>query len=482
MNKKMILYTISRIMILEALLMILPILVGFWYKEDMVTIGAFLKTILVIIVIFLYPAIRRPVNEKIYIREGMIIAGLSWFIMSFFGGLPFFFSGEIKSLIDCFFETASGFTTTGSTIINDLSLISNSILFWRSFTHFVGGMGVLVLALAVFPEISTSSVQIMKAEVPGPQFGKIMSKLSNTARILYLMYVVMTIVLIFILILVGMPIFDSILHAFGTAGTGGFGIKNGSILPYNSPVIEMVLAVGMLIFGVNFNLYYLILIGKAKDAFKSEELKIYLGIVLGACVLILFDVQSRYATLHHGLRDVFFTVSSIITTTGFSTADFGDWPVMSKWVLLMLMFIGACAGSTAGGLKVSRIIIIVKSAFNEVRKSISPHRALSVKFEGKRLDSTTERGVVGYFLVYCVLFAFFTLIVSIDAPDFKSSFSAVAATYNNIGPGLGVVGPANSFAEMSDLSKVALSIAMITGRLELFPVIAIFAPQTWRDN
>lgn len=482
MNKKMIIYTISRIMVLEAFLMILPLFTALWYGEDMRTVGAFLKTIGIILLVFLYFALKRPADEKIYIREGMVIAGLSWFVMSFFGGLPFYFSGEIPRLVDCFFETASGFTTTGSSIITDLSLLSHSILFWRSFTHFVGGMGVLVLALAVFPEISTSSVQIMKAEVPGPQFGKLMSKLSNTARILYLMYVVMTIVLIFILIVVGMPVFDSIIHAFGTAGTGGFGIKNGSVLPYNSPAIEMVLAVGMLIFGVNFNLYYLVLIGKAKDALKSEELRTYLGIVLAAVALIAFDVQDRYASLHHNLRDVFFTVSSVITTTGFSTADFGDWPVLSKWVLLMLMFIGACAGSTAGGLKVSRVIMLVKSSFNEVLRSINPHRTLTVSFEGKRLDRATEQGVTGYFLVYCVLFAFFTLIVSYNAPDFKSSFSAVAATFNNIGPGLGVVGPAYSFAEMSDLSKITLSIAMITGRLELFPVIAVFSPQTWRNN
>ena len=413
-------------------------------------------------------------------REGFVIVALSWILMSAFGALPFVITKEIPSFIDAFFETVSGFTTTGSSIITDLSLISRSNLFWRSFTHLVGGMGVLVLVLAIFPKHSPGSVHVMKAEVPGPTFGKLVSKLSATARVLYKIYLVMTGIMIVLLMLGGLDWFESSLLAFGTAGTGGFGVRNGSILPYNSAYVDMVLAVGMLVFGVNFNIYYFILIGKVKDALSNEELKYYLIIVGTAVALIFINISTTYKSMGHALRDIFFTVSSVITTTGFSTADFGKWPVFSQTVLLLLMFFGACAGSTAGGLKISRVIMMAKMFVAEIKQMISPNRVVSIKYEHKPLDSKVKKGVANYFIVYIGIFTVLLLVVSMTTDDFLTAFSAVAATFNNIGPGLGKVGPAFSFADMTDVSKIFLSFGMLAGRLELFPMLILFAPGTWK--
>ncbi len=480
MNKRMIGFIIGRILLLEAMLMILPLIVSFIYRESLKYKMTYFSVIVILVIAGLALSGKSPKNMSIQGREGFVIVALSWILLSGFGALPFVITGEIPSFIDAFFETVSGFTTTGSSIITDLEVISHSNLFWRSFTHFVGGMGVLVLVLAIFPKHSPGSVHVMKAEVPGPTFGKLVSKLSATARVLYKIYIVMTVVLVILLCLGGLNLFESLLLSFGTAGTGGFGVRNGSILPYNSSYIDIVLSMGMLIFGVNFNVYYLILIGKGKEAVKNEELKYYIFIVIVAIALIFFNISSTYESMWKALRDILFSVSSVITTTGYSTADFGKWPMFSQMILLILMFFGACAGSTAGGLKISRVIIIFKVFLSEIKQMISPNRVISIKYENKPLDMKIQKGVSNYLLVYCVLLIVFMFILSLTTDDFLTIFSGVAATFNNIGPGLGKVGPAFSFAELSDLSKITLSFAMLAGRLELFPMLILFAPGTWR--
>lgn len=480
MNKRMIGFVIGRLLLLEAMLMVLPLGVSFIYGESLKYKGAYFGVIMLLIAMGLVLSFKSPENMSIQGREGFVIVALSWILMSAFGALPFVITKEIPSFIDAFFETVSGFTTTGSSIITDLSLISRSNLFWRSFTHLVGGMGVLVLVLAIFPKHSPGSVHVMKAEVPGPTFGKLVSKLSTTARVLYKIYLVMTGIMIVLLMLGGLDWFESSLLAFGTAGTGGFGARNGSILPYNSAYVDIVLAVGMLVFGVNFNIYYFILIGKVKEALSNEELKYYLIIVGAAVALIFINISTTYKSMGHALRDIFFTVSSVITTTGFSTADFGKWPVFSQTLLLLLMFFGACAGSTAGGLKISRVIMMAKMFVAEIKQMISPNRVVSIKYEHKPLDSKVKKGVANYFIVYIGIFTVLLLVVSMTTDDFLTAFSAVAATFNNIGPGLGKVGPAFSFADMTDVSKIFLSFGMLAGRLELFPMLILFAPETWR--
>ena len=480
MNKRMIGFVIGRLLLLEAMLMVLPLGVSFIYGETLKYKGTYFSVIMLLIAIGLGLSLKNPKNMSIQGREGFVIVALSWILMSAFGALPFVITGEIPSFIDAFFETVSGFTTTGSSIITDLSVISRSNLFWRSFTHLVGGMGVLVLVLAIFPKHSPGSVHVMKAEVPGPTFGKLVSKLSTTARVLYKIYLVMTLVMIILLMLGGLDWFESSLLAFGTAGTGGFGVRNGSILPYNSAYVDIVLAIGMLVFGVNFNIYYFILIGKVKEALSNEELKYYLIIVGTAVALIFINISTTYKSMWHALRDIFFTGSSVITTTGFSTADFGKWPVFSQTVILLLMFFGACAGSTAGGLKISRVIMMAKMFVAEIKQMISPNRVVSIKYEHKPLDSKVKKGVANYFIVYIGIFTALLLIVAMTTDDFLTAFSAVAATFNNIGPGLGKVGPAFSFADMTDLSKIFLSFGMLAGRLELFPMLILFAPETWR--
>ena len=480
MNKRMIGFVIGRLLLLEAMLMVLPLGVSFIYGESLKYKGAYFGVIMLLIAMGLALSFKSPENMSIQGREGFVIVALSWILMSAFGALPFVITKEIPSFIDAFFETVSGFTTTGSSIITDLSLISRSNLFWRSFTHLVGGMGVLVLVLAIFPKHSPGSVHVMKAEVPGPTFGKLVSKLSTTARVLYKIYLVMTGIMIVLLMLGGLDWFESSLLAFGTAGTGGFGVRNGSILPYNSAYVDIVLAVGMLVFGVNFNIYYFILIGKVKEALSNEELKYYLIIVGAAVALIFINISTTYKSMGHALRDIFFTVSSVITTTGFSTADFGKWPVFSQTILLLLMFFGACAGSTAGGLKISRVIMMAKMFVAEIKQMISPNRVVSIKYENKPLDSKVKKGVANYFIVYIGIFTVLLLVVSMTTDDFLTAFSAVAATFNNIGPGLGKVGPAFSFADMTDVSKIFLSFGMLAGRLELFPMLILFAPETWK--
>ena len=459
MNKKMISFVIGKILILEAGLMLLPLIISFLYKEDILHKMSYGIVILLLLAVGFLMSIKVPSDKNIQGREGFVIVSLSWIFMSAFGALPFVISKEIPSFVDAFFEVVSGFTTTGSSIIPDLAKISHSNLFWRSFTHFVGGMGVLVLALAILPKYSPTSVYVMKAEVPGPTFGKIVSKLSSTARVLYKIYTVMTIVLIILLLFGGLNLFEASLLAFGTAGTGGFGVRNGSILPYHSAYIDIVLSIGMLVFGVNFNVYYFILIGKVKEALNNEELKYYLLIVFISIVLIVANISKSYSSILHCIRDVLFSVSSVMTTTGYSTADFGKWPLFSQVILLILM---------------------IKIHFAEIRQMISPNRVISISYEDKPVSLKMQKSIAVYFVVYAIVFMAILLLISFSTDDFLTAFSAVAATFNNIGPGLGKVGPAYSFADLNNFSKILLSFAMLAGRLEIFPMLILFSPSTWK--
>lgn len=480
MNYGIVKWAIGRVLWVEAALMIFPIITGLIYREGSSTLFPFLITMGLLFAAGMLLGREKPVIHKLYTKEGMVITGLSWVVLSFFGALPFFLSGEIPSLVDAFFETASGFTTTGASILTDVEALSRSMLFWRSFTHLIGGMGILVFTMAVLPRLGDDTVHIMKAEVPGPVFGKIMSKTGSTARILYLVYLGIWAVTVLFLVFGGMPLFDSIVHGFGAAGTGGFGIRNGSLLPYNSAYSEIVLGIAMILFGINFNLYFFILTGNWKLFFKNEELKWYLAIIAAAIVYISFQLRGIYDSLFDRLRHVFFTVSSIITTTGFTTEDFGQWPLQTHVVLLALMFIGSMAGSTGGGLKISRIVILAKSALAELRRVREPKRTLVVRYEDRALPHSITLSVLKYLVIYILLFWVFVLAISCDVPDFASAFSAVAATFNNIGPGLGVVGPAYNYAQFSDLSKLILSVSMLAGRLELFPILLLFMKHTWK--
>ena len=459
MNVSIVRYVVARLLQIEAALMIFPLAVSLLYRESWNYLFSFLSVMIFLAVLGQLLSLKKPENKRMTAREGFVIVAISWILFSFFGSLPFVINSDIPSFVDAFFETSSGFTTTGASILDDVESLSHSSLFWRSFTHLVGGMGILVFALAVLPQIDSQSVNIMKAETPGPTFGKLVSKLSSSARILYLMYLSMTAIVTILLWIGGMDLFDSLLHAFGVAGTGGFGIKNGSITPYENAYVEWVIGIGMLAFGINFNMIYLLLIGNIKQVFKSEELKWYFLIVLGA---------------------VFFTVSSVITTTGFTTANFGSWPLFSQMVILLLMFFGACAGSTAGGLKISRVVVYVKILVAEIKRVAQPNRIVVVQYDQKPLGTNTKHGVANYLIIYSVVFAAVFMLISLDAPDFLSAFSAVAATFNNIGPALGAVGPAYSYSKLHDYSKILLSFTMLAGRLEIFPILILFAPRTWK--
>ena len=482
MNKDIVRYVTGRILMVVAGLMFFPILVSLIYGEPLRYLLSFLITAVLMVGIGFSFSRTKMNTHKLYAKEGFIIVALSWILVSAFGALPFVFSGDIPSFVDAFFETSSGFTTTGSSILTDVEALSHSMLFWRSFTHLIGGMGVLVFALAVLPSSDSESVHIMKAEMPGPTFGKLVSRLSSTARILYVIYFVMTLVVIFLLWLAGLPLFDSLLLSFGVAGTGGFGLVNGSVAPYNSATIELILGIGMLIFGMNFNLFYLLIHKEFKQVFKNEELKWYLRIVGISIVLISANLVMNAAPLLASVRDSFFTVSSVITTSGFSTALFEQWPMFSQLILLLLMFVGGMAGSTAGGLKVSRVAILVKSGLAELKRVVRPNRIVTVQFENKMMEEQELNKIYNYVIIYAFIFITTTLMVSFEAPDFISAFSTVATTINNIGPGLGVVGPSGNFSMYSPFIKVILSFIMIMGRLELFPVLILLSPNTWRKR
>jgi len=482
MNNKMVRYVIGHILKIETAFMLIPLALSFFYHESITVKKAYVFTMLLLLFSSLLISKKIPENQKIYAKEGLVIVSISWIALSLFGALPFVFSKRIPSFIDAFFETVSGFTTTGASVLTNVEALENSLLFWRSFTHLVGGMGVLVLALAILPKNNNQSLHIMKAEVPGPTFGKLVAKMSYNSRILYMIYIFITIVITVLLKLGGMSLFDSIVHAFGTVGTGGFGIKNSSIAYYHSSYIDYVLGIGMLLCGMNFNLFYALLLKNYKQVFKNEELKYYCGIVAIAIIAIAVNISSSYTSISLLFRDVFFTVSSVITTTGYSTVDFDTWPVFSKTILLLLMFVGGCAGSTAGGLKVSRIAILFKTVVGEFKKIGTPNRVINIKMDKKVITKELSSGISTYLMLYITIFLIAILFVAWDSPDFLSAFSAVAATFNNIGPGMGIVGPTSNYASFSNINKVMLSLIMLLGRLEIFPILILFSPSLYKKS
>ena len=463
-------------------LMLFPALVALLYGEYKQLCAFLLTSALAFLAGTVIAKICKTKNRVIYSKEGFAIVSLAWIGMSAVGALPFVISGEIGSYVDALFETVSGFTTTGASILTDVEAMSRSMLFWRSFTHWIGGMGVLVFVMAILSSMTDRSIHLMRAEMPGPVVGKLVPRGRDTAKILYLIYIVMTLLQIMLLWLGDMNLFESVVHTFGSAGTGGFGIKADSVGGY-SVYSQMVIATFMLFFGVNFNLYFLLLIKRAKPVLKSTELWVYFGIVAASVAAIAINLSLQNGNgVGDALRLSYFQVSSIMTTSGFSTADFNLWPHLSKTLLLMLMFIGGCAGSTAGGIKVSRVVILFKQILREIKRMLHPRAVTSVEFEGKPVDDTTLNSVATYFAVYvfCMFGAF--VLVSFEPFGFESNLTAVVATFNNIGPGLGEVGPMGSFAGYSDFSKIVFCFAMLLGRLEIFPLVIALSPTTWKKS
>lgn len=478
MNRKMVFYMIGQMIKLEAALLVLPLLVSLIYREHETALS-FLITIGIALVLgFALTLIFRTKNRVIYAKEGFVIVALTWLALSAVGCLPFIISGEIPSFFDAFFETVSGFTTTGASVVVDVESMSHGILFWRSFTHWIGGMGVLVFIMAIIPTVTDRSIHILRAEMPGPIVGKLVPKTKDTAKILYLIYIIMTAVEIVLLLIGGMPLFESAVHAFGTAGTGGFGIKADSIAGY-SPYLQWVITIFMLLFGVNFNLYYLALIRHFHSIFKSRELWCYIGIFAAACFAITIDIYPMYQNFSESLRLAAFQTSSILTTTGFATADFNLWPGFSKAILFLLMFIGGCAGSTAGGLKVSRVILLFKIVRKELLHILHPRSVAVIKFEGKKVDNPTLNSVSTYFVLYIFGILGIFLILCLEPFDLETNLSATVSCFNNVGPGLSLVGPASNYSAYSPLSKLMLSFAMLLGRLEIFPLWFTLTPSTW---
>lgn len=478
MNRKIIFHMLGQILKLEAAIMVLPLVCSLIYREFDVAV-VFLITIAIALALGLALIfINKSHDKTFFAKEGFVIVGLCWIIISAVGALPFSISGEIPNYIDAFFETVSGFTTTGASILNDVESMSKGLLFWRSATHWVGGMGVLVLIVSILPTDSGRSMHILRAEMPGHSSGKFTPRLRTMTKILYSIYTGLTLLQILLLVCGGMPLFDSILHAFGTAGTGGFGIKADSIASY-SPYCQWVITVFMLIFGVNFNIYYLILFGRIRAALKSEELWIYLALFGVSSGIITANILKTTESFGEALRLATFQVSTIMSTTGFATADYDLWPNLSKGIILILMFFGACAGSTAGGFKISRVIILVKRIFISIKQMIYPRSIVSLRFEGKVTDNDTVSGVLVYLAVYCFCFIIILFLLLLEPFDLETNISAVAACFNNVGPGLSLVGPSANYSIYSPFSKLLLSGAMLLGRLEIFPLLVLFSPSVW---
>ncbi|MBQ7291762.1 MAG: TrkH family potassium uptake protein [Clostridia bacterium] len=484
MNYRIVSHTVGRILQIEAVLMLLPLAVSIIYVEQdgAASIWAFLISIGISLALGLFLTYVLGKNNKLlFAREGFAIVALAWLAMSAVGALPFVISGYIPSFVDAFFETVSGFTTTGASILTDVEALSHGMLFWRSFTHWVGGMGVLVFIMAILPQDTGRNIHIMRAEMPGPIVGKLVPRLKDTARILYIIYIAITAIEVVFLLFGGMDIFESLVHSFGTAGTGGFGIKGDSLGSYNA-YLQWVITIFMLIFGVNFNLYYLILIKQFKTAVKSTELWVYGAIVLISGAAITINILGMYDSVAEAVRHAFFQVATVITTTGYSSVDFNLWPGFSKAILVVLMFVGGCAGSTAGGIKVSRFIIALKTVFRDIKKMLHPRSVAGVKLEGKKVDDSTINSVSTYFAFYFIILLVIFLLISLEPFSFEANFTATVACFNNIGPGLAEVGPMGSFAAYSAPAKVLLSFAMLLGRLEIFPLLLIFTPSMWKKK
>ena len=473
-------YLLSVILLIEAALMLLPMTVALVYGESA---APFLVTVAILVLVSAPFVFFKPKNRKIYAKDGFVVVAASWILMSAFGALPFVLDGAIPSYIDAFFETVSGFTTTGASILTEIESLPRGILFWRSFTHWVGGMGVLVFMMAILPSSGNGqNVHLMRAEVPGPTKGKLVPRMRKTALILYGIYFVLTVAEFVVLLFCGMPVYDSMVNSFATAGTGGFSVLNSSIGGYNNPAAEWVIAVFMFVFGINFNLYYFILIGRVREVFRSEELRTYFSICLISVVAIAINTARMFQNVGECIRSAFFQVTTIMSTTGFATENFDLWPDFSKTLLVLLMIIGASAGSTAGGLKVSRVIILLKGLLCHIRRIVRPHSVNIVKLDGEPVSEATVNSALGYLAIYFVIVIVTVLLLSVDGFGLETNLTATLACINNIGPGLAKVGPVENFSNFSIFSKIILSLNMLFGRLEIMPMLIFLSPLAWKKR
>lgn len=477
MNYRIVLYTLGLVLNFEAAFMLLPFLCGAIFGES--EAFCFILCAALCAVCGVALTLKRPKNKTIYSKEGFVIVAFSWIIMSIFAALPFVISKSIPSFVNALFETVSGFTTTGATILSDIELLPKCMLFWRSFTHWIGGMGVLVFLMSVMPISGGNNLYLMKAESPGPSVTKLVPKVKTSAKLLYGIYTVMTVVEVLFLICGGVSVFEAITLSFSTAGTGGFSVLNSSAADYSS-YVQIVLTVFMILFGVNFTLYYLMLARRFKEAFHSEELKVYMGIILCSSVIICLNIRGMFASTAEAMKHSFFQVASVITTTGFATVDFDKWPSLSKTILILIMFIGACAGSTGGGMKVSRIIIAIKSVVKELKIMAHPKSTHKISVDNRLIEHEVIRSVNVYIVSYAVIFIASMLLVSIDNFSYATNFTAVATAINNVGPGLEAVGPIHNFNDFSVPSKFVFIMDMLIGRLEIFPIMVLFSPYTWK--
>ncbi|MBR2583100.1 MAG: TrkH family potassium uptake protein [Oscillospiraceae bacterium] len=478
MNYRMIAFILSRVLLILAALMLLPLLTALVYGESVLP---FLVTILVTAACGGVLLLFRPRSREIYAREGFTCVGLSWLAMSLLGSLPFVISGDIPRFVDAFFETVSGFTTTGASILNDIESLSRSGLFWRSFTHWIGGMGVLVFLMAVMPMSGERSMHIMRAEVPGPTVGKLVPRAKETARILYFIYTGFTVAETIFLMFGGMSFYEALLHAFATAGTGGFSTRNASIAAFDSGYIECVIAGFLVLFGMNFNLFYLMLIGRVREAFRSEELHRYLEII-AVCITLIVVVTASQTGFPRALRNGFFITMTTLSTAGFCTVDYTLWPAFLQTVIVLLMFIGGCAGSTGGGLKLSRVMLFIRTAAADVGRVVNPRRVNRVEMDGKRVTPETTGAVYAYVALVMLILLGCTALVSFDGYDFSTNFTAALSCISNVGPGLGKIGPSGNFSIFSSFSKIVMAITMLFGRLEIYAMLILFIPSTWKKR
>lgn len=481
MNYRMIARVLGWILLIYAALMLLPLAAGLWYRESVLN---FIITIALTAALGGLLLIPKPRTNSLVARDGFVIVGLGWIFISLLGALPFVLSGSIPRYVDALFETASGLSTTGASVVTDIGGMAEHYkgdMFWRLFTHWIGGMGVLVFLMAVLPMSGEHSMHIMRAEIPGPTVGKLVPRAKQTARVLYLIYIGLTLAEAALLMCGGMNFYEALLHACSTAGTGGFSTNPASIGGFGSAYIETVITVFMFLFGVNFNLYFLLLLGHWKEALKSEELHWYLGIIFGGALLLCLGTHKIFGSVRMALHQAFFNIGALLSTTGFGTVDFTDWPEYCKWFLMFLMFCGGCAGSTGGGLKLSRVMILGKSLVAELRQMIRPRSVVRVQLDGKRVERSTVKATTTFFTLYIALLLLFSFLVSLDGTDIATSFTAALSCLSNIGPGMTrAIGPAGSFSFFSDRSKLLLTMAMLMGRLEIYPILVLLSPRTWK--
>ena len=481
MNHRMILNITGRIISVEAAFM-LPALLISVFRHESASALAFGASMALGLVLGLALGLIKPKKKSMFAREGFVTVGLAWIAVSLIGALPFFISGAVPGFINCLFESVSGFTTTGATVIADVEALPYGLLYWRSFSHWLGGMGVLVFVLALSPltqKDSGESMHLLRAESPGIKISKLVPRMKRSAAILYAIYIAMTLIQMVLLLFDSLPVFDAVTIAFGTAGTGGFGIKNDSMASY-SAYTQWVTAVFMVLFSINFNVFYLLLIGQVRAALRNDELRVYLGIIAASTAAILICTRGYFSGLGEGVRTVFFQVASVISSTGYSTTDYDLWPQLPRAVIVLLMLIGACAGSTGGGAKVIRIIVMFKSAARSIRRALHPAAVKLIHIDGEVLDDDTADSVNTYMSLYFIILAIVTLLVSVDGMSFESSFTAALSCLSNIGPGLGAIGPACNFGGLSVFSKIVLTFTMLVGRLEIYPMLMLFVPSVWR--